>query len=180
LYIRISDIPWGGLDVFAVRGRGEIERLLERVDPYPLRTCRLVSGDLVLRLEKGDVFASGSYVAEGTAQCDRCADLFTFRMEQDFHSVLVPRDREAPVAGVVELHEEDLEIGFYDGTGVEVADIFWDQVVMALPVKLLCREECRGICPRCGVNRNTEACGCPDVAAPGLFEELKTMLDKKE
>lgn len=180
MYIRISEIPGGGLDVFAVRGRGEIERLFERVDPYPLRTCRLLSGDLVLRLKKGDVFASGSYVVEGTAQCDRCADLFTIGMEQDFHSVLVPRDREAPVAGVVELHEEDLEIGFYDGMGVEVAEIFWDQVVMALPVKLLCREECRGICLRCGVNRNTEACVCPDAAAPGMFDVLKTLLDKKE
>lgn len=180
MYIRISEIPEGGIDVFAARGRDAVERLVEGLDPHPLRSCRLVSGVLVLRLEKRDVYASGSFVAEGVAPCDRCADLFTVRMEQEFLSVLVPRDQGAGGTGVVELHQEDLEVGFYDGTGVDVAEIIRDQVAMAMPVKLLCREDCRGICPRCGVNRNTEPCGCPDAAAPGPFEALKTLLAKKE
>ncbi|MBI5420379.1 MAG: DUF177 domain-containing protein [Deltaproteobacteria bacterium] len=180
MYIRVSDIPREGLDVIASRGKSWISGTLEGMDPYPLQTCRLISAGLFLTLEGRDIFTGGSFVAEGEALCDRCTEVFTVRLEKEFHTVLVPSDRGPSGSTNVELHEEDLEIGFYDGSGVEVTDLFWEQVALALPVKLLCGEECRGVCPRCGGNRNRGECACPEARAAGPFDLLKTLKKEKE
>jgi uncharacterized protein len=175
LYIKTTEIPEGGLDVFKVRGKEVIPRLLEGMNPFPLRAIRLVAGELHLTLSERDVFLSGSFEAEGDAVCDRCAEAFTLRLGREFDAVLVPRSGESPGAPKVELHREDMEISFYDGTGVEVADVFWEQAAMALPVKVLCEEDCRGVCPGCGVNLNREACTCPGESHVGPFDVLKKL-----
>ncbi len=180
MYIKVSEIPRQGLDVIASRGKAWIPRILEGMDPYPLRTCRLISAGLFLTLEGRDLLAGGSFVAEGDASCDRCAELFKVTMEKEFQTTLIPQDRGPAGATNVELHEEDLDIGFYDGAGVEINDIFREQVALALPVKLLCAEECRGLCPSCGGNRNRGECGCPVESRTTPFEILKIPRKEKE
>lgn len=180
LYIRVSEIPREGLDVVARRGKGWIPRVLEGLDPFPLSACRMISASLVLTLEGRNLFADGSFVAEGDASCDRCTEAFKVAIEKEFHTVLVPGEKGPAGASNVELHEDDLDIGFYDGSGVEVNDLFWEQVALALPLKVLCSEECKGICPECGANRNKGECGCPGTGSPAPFEELKKLRNKKE
>lgn len=180
MYIKVSDIAREGLDVVAGRGKSWISGALDGMDPYPLQTCRLTSAGLFLSLSGRDVFVEGSFVAEGEALCDRCTEPFAVRLEKEFHTILVPSDRGPSGAANVELHEDDLEVGFYDGAGVEIVDVFWEQVALALPVKLLCGEECRGVCPRCGGNRNRGECACVEPTAAGPFEVLKTLKTEKE
>lgn len=180
MYIKVSEIPRQGLDVIASRGKAWIPRILEGMDPYPLRTCRLISAGLFLTLEGRDLLAGGSFVAEGDASCDRCTEPFKVTLEKEFQTILIPQDRGPAGATNVELHEEDLDIGFYDGAGVEVNDIFREQVALALPVKLLCAEECRGVCPSCGGNRNRGECGCPGESRTTPFDILKTLRKEKE
>ncbi len=180
MHIRVSEIPRDGLDVFAARGKAMISGLLEGLNPHPLRTCRLVSAGLFLSLEGRDLMASGSFTAEGEGVCDRCAEPVSVRMEKDFHAVLVPRDRGPAESRDVELHEDDLEIGFYDGAGIDVADVFWEQVALALPFKVLCRDDCRGVCSKCGVNWNRAECSCRDAGAPQPFDVLKNLKGEKE
>ncbi len=180
MYIKVSEIPREGLDVFASRGKSWIPRILEGMDPYPLRTCRLISAGLILSLKGRNVFANGSFVVEGEASCDRCTEGFTVTLEKEFDTILVPRDKGPTGATNVELHEDDLDIGFYDGAGFEVNDLFWEQVALTLPVKLLCSEECRGVCPMCGGNRNRGECGCTEPQAGGTFDILRYMKKEKE
>ncbi|MGB7631870.1 MAG: hypothetical protein WBM29_12425, partial [Candidatus Deferrimicrobium sp.] len=61
MYIRVSEIPGGGLDLFASRGKASIPRVLEGMDPTPLRAIRLVDADLLLTVEGGDVWVEGSF-----------------------------------------------------------------------------------------------------------------------
>ena len=149
------------------------------MDPSPLKACRLLSAGLVLTMEGRDLLADGSFVAEGDASCDRCTEAFKVVLEKEFHTVLLPSDREPAGSAKVELHEEDLEIGFYDGAGVEVNDIFWEQVALALPVKVLCAEGCLGICTECGGNRNRKECGCPGRQVAGPMDVLRNLRDPK-
>ncbi|MBF8259035.1 MAG: DUF177 protein [Actinobacteria bacterium] len=179
MYIRVSEIPREGLDVAARRGKGWIPRLLEGMDPSPLRTCRLLSAGLVLALEGRDLFADGSFVAEGEGSCDRCAEPVKVTLEKEFHAVLVPGERGPAGSTNVELHEDDLEIGFYDGAGVEVNDIILEQVALALPVKVLCTEGCRGICPECGADLNRNECGCSGRQADRPFDALRNIGNPK-
>jgi uncharacterized protein len=180
LYIRVSEIPGGGLDVFASRGKASIPRVLEGMDPAPLRELRLVEADLLLTVEGGDLWIEGSFEAQGEGLCDRCSDPVTLRLGKAFQTILTPKSRDRAVGAKVELHEEDLDVGYYDGTGVETNDILWEQVALELPLKVVCSEACRGVCPVCGKNRNLEECSCVAGEAKGPFEILKNLKGKKE
>jgi uncharacterized protein len=180
LYIRVSDIPGGGLDVFASRGKASISRVLEGMDPAPLRELRLVDADMLLTVEGGDIWIEGSFEALGDGLCDRCSDPVTLRLGKAFRTFLTPKSRDRAPGAKVELHEEDLDVGYYDGTGVETNDVLWEQVALELPLKVVCSEACRGVCPVCGKNRNLEECSCVAGDAPGPFEILKNLKGKKE
>ena len=180
MYIRVSEIPGGGLDVFASRGKASISHVLEGMDPAPLRELRLLDADLLLTVEKGDLWIEGSFEAQGEGLCDRCSDPVTLRLGKGFQTFLMPKSRDRAPAASVELHEEDLEVGYYDGTGVETNDVLWEQVALELPLKVVCSEACRGVCPACGKNRNMEACSCAAGDAPGPFDILKNLIGKKE
>jgi uncharacterized protein len=104
----------------------------------------------------------------------------TVRLGKSFQTFLTPKSRDRAAAGTVELHEEDLDVGYYDGTGVETNDILWEQVALELPRKVVCAEACRGVCSVCGKNRNREACSCAAGDAPGPFEILMILKGKKE
>ena len=180
MYIKISEIPRKGLDVVANRGKAFIPRILEGMEWCGIRIDPSRTAGLILTPEGRNLFANGSFVAEGEASCDRCAEAFTVTLEKEFSAILVPRDRGPAGASNVELHEDDLDIGYYDGAGIELNDLIWEQVALTLPVKLLCSEECRGICPKCGGNRNREECNCPEPQAAGLFDILKSLKKEKE
>src|SRR5436309_297920 len=65
-----------------------------------------------------------------------------------------------PVVEEVRLKDDDTEIGFYDGEGLFLADVIKEQVLLALPLKVICQSDCRGLCPSCGANLNHEECRC--------------------
>lgn len=180
LYIRASEIPREGLDVVASRGKAWIPRVLEGMNSFPLRACRVVSLSLFLSLEGRDLEASGSFTASGETDCDRCAEGVTLRLEREFRTIFVPADRGPTESGDLELRTGDLDIAFYDGAGIEVADIFSEQVALALPAKVLCREDCRGVCAYCGVDRNRTECDCSGETREGPFDVLKTLRKEKE
>ena len=179
MYIRVTEIPGGGLDVFAARGRASIPRMLEGMDPAPLKSCRLVDAELELTIESGDLWAEGSFLAEGEAPCDRCSEPVSVRFGKSFREVRIRQER-VSTASHTELHEEDLDVGYYDGKGLEVNDVFWEQVALELPLKVVCSEDCRGVCPACGANRNRESCSCAGESAQGPFDVLKNLKGKKE
>jgi uncharacterized protein len=62
-----------------------------------------------------------------------------------------------------EVAAEDVDIGYYRDDQIDLIELLREQFYLALPMKPLCREDCRGLCPQCGVNRNTGTCEC----APG-------------
>lgn len=180
MYIRVTEIPRDGMDLTGARGNSWIGHLLDGMDPSPLVSIRILAANLFLSLEGRNVEANGSFVSEWEALCDRCSDSVRVRMEKEFRTLFVPRDQGPAGAGDLELLPDDLDLGFYDGAGIEVVDIFREQVVLNLPAKVLCREECKGLCPRCGADRNREECGCPAKTAETPFDVLKTLLLKKE
>jgi len=180
MYIRVTEIPREGMDLTGARGNAWIGHLLDGMDPSPFASIRILSASLFLSMEGRDLAASGSYEVEGERPCDRCSETVNVRIGKEFRTLFVPRDRGPSGSGDLELMPDDLDLGFYDGAGIAVEDIFWEQVALAFPAKILCREECLGLCPRCGVNRNREECGCPAGKAETPFEVLKTLLGTKE
>lgn len=102
-----------------------------------------------------DLFFRGHVESHATGHCGRCLEDFAYDLELDFHIVLVPR---AQVAATADADAPDL--GVYDGEEVDLTPIIREQITLALPTRPLCREDCRGLCPQCGANRNEADCGC--------------------
>jgi uncharacterized protein len=75
-------------------------------------------------------------------------------------------------AGVYIHADAELEVGFYQGNGLQLEDALKEQIMLALPMRGLCRPDCRGLCPQCGQNRNLVECGCPEEAGDSRWAPL--------
>ncbi len=101
--------------------------------------------------------------ARGTVElaCSRCLEPFDWPVDAEVDLTYVP-DRRVPVPAdaEVELQDDDLSTAYYHDHVLDLAGMLREQFHLALPMQPLCREECRGLCPQCGTNRNAESCDC--------------------
>lgn len=91
--------------------------------------------------------------------CGRCAEEYVFSLDQPFEFVLIPDPAKAE-RKAEELHRDDLGLSYYSGDEIDLAPLIAEQVILALPTKPLCAENCRGLCASCGANLNRESCSC--------------------
>lgn len=146
---------------------------LDREPLLSLSPLRL-SGELS-RVEGGYALSARlSY--GGQLECSRCLAAYPFEQEEDFTLVLYPRP--ARTGGDVELARGDLDLQYYDEPVIELSPIAEERVQMALPMKPLCRPDCRGLCPTCGSDLNLGACGCVRDAVDPRWEALRSLREK--
>lgn len=119
-----------------------------------------------------DLFFDGSLRGLATATCARCLDSFPLAVAKDFSLVLTP---EMPLTGEIELAPGDLTASFYSGDEVDLTRLVYEQALLALPTRPLCDEKCRGLCPQCGVNRNTGQCSCTVETGDPRLAVLRTL-----
>jgi uncharacterized protein len=124
--------------------------------------------------------AGNKYVLDGRisggiqVRCDRCLESYHREVSAPFHLFLqaVPS---GPNAAEVELLDEDMEVDFIQGDQVNLDEIVREQVFLSLPLKCLCSETCRGLCPRCGANLNRGICNCRGGEGHPAFSKLKEL-----
>jgi uncharacterized protein len=116
----------------------------------------------VLREAGRDYVFQGAVSGAFEAPCDRCLETvkagFDTKVCWTFEPGAVVKTLEVEMEeGAEEEHEY---IFAFEGNHIDLAPYVWEEVALALPGKLLCREDCAGLCPQCGANLNTGACGC--------------------
>ena len=74
-----------------------------------------------------------------------------------------------------ELQEADLNLSVFDGQGIELDDLVKEEILLAVPGHILCREDCKGLCPVCGIDRNRESCDCGTGQIDSRWEKLKDL-----
>jgi uncharacterized protein len=79
-----------------------------------------------------------------------------------------------------ELQDRDLVVTFYKGDVLDLGGVIREQTLLAQPMKRLCREDCKGVCPTCGSNRNIKSCDCPKEAPPKTPFSSLSMLGSLE
>ena len=72
----------------------------------------------------------------------------------------------------------EAEVGYYQGEGLLLEDVLREQVLLALPLKAICREDCKGLCPHCGRNLNQEQCNCAETPDDPRWSALKDIREK--
>jgi uncharacterized protein len=148
MIIRVSELEEQGLridDVAAFAGALS--------DP----TWRLESIALEVEPDGTEVFVRGRLAATVSLTCGRCVETFPGRIDADIDVRLVPKP---PGADSVELGTDDLDVDFYENDELDLARVVENEAMLALPMKPLCRPDCRGLCAVCGANRNIVACTC--------------------
>jgi uncharacterized protein len=113
-----------------------------------------------------EIRVKGRVSAELEVACDRCLDPVRVPVSQEFDLFYLPEDPLAGTSGETELHGRDLDFSVYQGDEVDLDELVLEQLELALPTRLLCREGCRGLCGQCGANLNERACGCEPPVDP--------------
>lgn len=104
-----------------------------------------------------DIRLVGDFHGQFQVACARCLDPVLTALDEKFDLLYRPL-RAGKQGEEVAINEADTEIGFYQGNGVELDDVIKEQVLLAMPVRSLCQQDCRGLCPHCGVNLNQGSC----------------------
>ena len=137
---------------------------------------RLEAASLEVEAEGTDVFVRGHVAVEVPQTCSRCAEVFPLKVDTDVDARLVPRPSQGDS---VELGADDLDLDFYSNDQIDLTRIVETETSLALPMKSLCRSDCRGLCPVCGVNRNAVPCACasrPPDPRLAVLRDLATRL----
>ena len=157
MFIEVNKIPLEGL---------EIERAVS------LPPLVIGSGDSVevegarlhgtLRRFGADVEFQGTVEGGIPLTCSRCLAPFTFGLKAPCHRIFRPGPLPTPESEH-ELVEEDLALTPFDGNAIDLKEMALEQIYLGIPLKPLCQEACRGLCPRCGAERNHAGCDCPEI-----------------
>jgi len=107
-------------------------------------------------------------------ECCRCLKKFTLAVKAEFTYTLIPVDN-MPEGEEVELTGEDLGFGYYKDDTVDLDPIILEQVILQIPIKPLCRESCKGLCPVCGIDLNRQSCNHQTEVFESPFAVLKKL-----
>ena len=176
--INIDEIPPEGKDVsFEIETDGFNERLSLNKGLVGRPTVLKAPPQANLKLEVRGVTVlvngKASLLAEGV--CSRCSEATEIRLSPSVSMVLKPKKNDDEI--------EDLNLGFYEGKEIDLGPIIEEQLILGLPFKVLCKDDCKGLCSKCGENLNlTGLCSCPAPtkgieSKPGIFTpfaDLKT------
>ena len=132
----------------------------------------VVTAPVAVRLQ-GEVRADGEVVtvlgrvrADGTVACSRCLDDVEWTVDESF-AVEYRWPANPPMEDEIGLDEDDLDVSFLEGNEIDLLELAAEQILLALPMRILCDEDCAGLCPTCGANRNRpEPCDCPPEVDP--------------
>lgn len=110
--------------------------------------------------------------------CSRCLADYETELETSF-TVFYSKSSKIPSEEEVALAEEDLISASYDGEYIDFTNEIEEQVLLEIPYKPLCREDCKGLCVKCGADLNAGDCGCDRSAAGFSFSALKNFTVKR-
>ncbi len=126
---------------------------------------------------EGDVEASIRF------QCSRCLEDFAVTIFTEFALNFTPEPDPQAENGIHEEHElnaEEAGLVLFANDEIDLTEVMQDQVLMAIPIRPLCREDCQGLCPECGTDLNRSSCNCKRVVFNPKFHSLDSLIVKKK
>ena len=130
--------------------------------------------DLDLYADGTHAFASGTFKGHLVVACSRCVEPVKLVLDEKLLVTFMPpgempqEEEAASSEEGPEVREEDLDVFAYDGEKIDLEPLFREQFVLAVPYAPLCAEDCKGLCPQCGIDRNTGTCSCEKPIDPRL------------
>ncbi len=130
-----------------------------------------------------DIVLEGNIAGAFEVECARCLERYRHRLREPFRFVLEPaglRTPAEPEAAEALVRDgmclaDEVELGWYRGSEIQLDSVCLELISLALPVKPLCRDDCAGLCPRCGADRNEAPCDCSETAPNPPFAVLAAL-----
>lgn len=128
----------------------------------------------LLRNTLGEIRIKGHLTVELESACDRCLEPAAIPLDSDFDLFYRPVIRTANHAEV-HLEEGEIDLSFYEGDSLALRDALREHVLLSLPMQLVCRPDCKGLCPDCGANLNLTPCSCAAKRSDPRWSALKDL-----
>lgn len=174
--IETKNMPDQGYTLAIEAAASEFPVLKQMMDNGECRFAAPLTIKIHALPEHNLIKVKGSVNVDIQLACSRCLALFneilnrgfTLRFSQEIPSELIAAGQDE-----IELSAEQMDLIYFDGETIDLREPIQEQVVLALPFKSLCRQNCKGLCPRCGVDLNSETCGCKASLGNNPFTVLK-------
>ena len=124
--------------------------------------------------DKDQFRLAGSVKTTLELPCSRCLEPFMWPVDSSFDLRYQPHARNTG-EGEREIEEDDLTTAFYEDDTIDLGQMMREQFFLALPMKPLCRDECKGLCSACGINWNKGACNCSNQWEDPRLAALKAL-----
>ena len=157
LKINVVTIPEEGLNFVLSKDGKWFKECFQDSDQLDF-TIREVDVNCQITKTSSTIFIKGNLSVLLGICCSRCLKDIQLPVGGDFAYTLVPVKPE--MKEDLELQAEELEISYYQGDFIDLTPIICEQIILQIPIKPLCSEECKGLCPHCGINRNAASCNC--------------------
>ena len=122
----------------------------------------------------GKTRVRGVIDADVSLDCTRCLDPIAKHLEIPFHAVFVDGSGE-DVNAEAEIADELLDESLVEDGKIDMAEVMREQILLAVPEQIFCREDCKGMCPQCGANLNLIDCKCADNETDPRWAALKSL-----
>ncbi len=169
-HIQVADIPEEGLFL----NFQELADLIPELDEY----CSVAhaSGRLEFHRSGSEIRISGWIQGDLNLSCDRCLATFPSSIEASFFYLLKPSTEfHQELETDHEVTGEEVDVYWYEDGQIRAEDLFREQILLQLPMRMLCREDCRGLCAGCGADLNREDCRCEEAGNHGPFSVLASL-----
>jgi uncharacterized protein len=131
-----------------------------------------IEGKLTKRIAQTDV--EGNICAEVELECTRCLQPVESLLEFSYEAVFVTPENYTEEKET-ELRAQDLEVSVFPGSEIDLTELAREQVLLNLPAKVFCTEDCKGLCQKCGANRNLIDCNCEEKEIDPRWAALKNL-----
>jgi DUF177 domain-containing protein len=180
MLIRVADLLLRKLEFKQDFAPGAIEFGSDLYQVGPLHTegrAEVIVEHRGHKQDVDDIRVVGKLDANMEVGCARCLEPVQYPVNRSFDLLYRPLgvDRRAEE---VSISEADTEIGYYEGEGLLLEDVLREQILLASPLKLVCREDCKGLCPRCGTDLNTATCNCQQQPGDPRWAALSELKNK--
>lgn len=153
MLVERSQIPPEGLDleVYEEPSWGDVEGLWLSLAP--------IEASFHLERKANGILASGAFTTTAVVLCSRCSEPVSVPVSDQF-AILFTGASEAFRAEESELSAAEMDVDVMQDDRLDVSRFLRENVLLSLPLQPLCRAECRGLCPHCGINLNETSCQC--------------------
>jgi uncharacterized protein len=131
-----------------------------------------VSCEITKNISKTDVTGSISVATE--IDCTRCLIPIEQLLEFNFEAAYLPSE-ELLKESEAELEADDLDVDVLDADELDLREVVREQILLNLPDQLFCKEDCKGLCQKCGANLNLIDCSCKETEIDPRWAALKNI-----